>query len=100
MGVTKSEVEELLGQRIPDDQFEEALNYAKRKQEYSYNREKNPAIMENWYLAELTKEYVCSLAFSRFTMDLCRTLRNMEKEHSAKSQSAQTHNYIVTVLDL
>ena len=49
------------------------------------------------YLVKLTEEYVRSLAFSKFTMDLCRALRDMEKEHSASCQSAPTDNHIVAV---
>ncbi|MCI9009446.1 MAG: hypothetical protein HFI13_15315 [Lachnospiraceae bacterium] len=37
-----------------------------------------------------------NLAFSKFTMDLCEALRNMEKEHSVKDQSAQMDTHIVT----
>ncbi len=77
----KREVEELLGCSITDGQFEEALEYAKRKQEYIYKREKSSTVLQHWYLVKLTEEYVRSLAFSSFTVDLCRKLRNMEKEH-------------------
>ncbi len=86
MEVTIKEVEELLGQKITEELFNEALKYAERKQLYSFDREKNPAIMQHWYLVTLTKEYVCNLAFSRFTRELCATLQNMEKEHPADSQ--------------
>ena len=54
-------------------------------------------MLEHWYLVKLTEEYVRSLAFSKFTMDLCRALRDMEKEHSASCQSAPTDNHIVAV---
>ena len=84
----KKEIEELLKTEIPDSLFQEALEYAERKQKYIYSRNGNRAVMEHWYLAMLTEEYVRSLAFSQFTMDLCRALRDMEKEHSTKSQSA------------
>ena len=83
--VKKEEVEELLGCVITDEQFNEALEYARRKQEYI------------WYLVKLTEEYVRSLAFSKFTMDLCSALCDMEKEHSVKNQSAPTDNHIVAV---
>lgn len=86
--VKKEEVEQLLGSEITDEQFEEALKYAKHKQEYIYQREKRPVVLQHWYLVKLTEEYVRSLALSKFTMDLCRTLRDMEKEHSVKNQSA------------
>ena len=80
--VEKREVEELLGCEITDEQFEEALKYARHK---------------HWYLVKLTEEYVRSLAFSKFTMDLCRTLQDMEKEHPIINQSAPTNNHIVAV---
>lgn len=95
----KEEVEQMLECKITDDQFEEALEYAKHKQEYIYDRERREFVMQPWYLAILTKEYVISLAFSKLTMDLSRTLRDMEKEkeHSIRNQSAPTDNHIVAV---
>lgn len=93
----KREVEELLGCSITDSLFKEALGYAKGKQEYIYRLEQRPVILQHWYLVKLTEEYVRSLAFSKFTMDLCRTLRDMEKEHSVKDQSAHMDNHIVAV---
>lgn len=95
--VKKGEVEELLGCVITDEQFNEALEYAKRKQKYIYGREHRAVVLQHWYLVKLTEEYVRSLAFSRFTMDLCSALRDMEKEHSVKNQSAPTDNHIVAV---
>ena len=94
--VKKEEVEELLGFKITDRQFEDALQNAERKQAYIYDREKRPVVLQHWYLVKLTEEYVRSLAFSKFTVDLCRALRDMEKEHSVKNQSAPTDIHIVT----
>ena len=94
--VKKQEVEELLGFGITDEQLREALECARRKQEYIYQLEQRPVVLQHWYLVKLTEEYVRSLAFSKFTMDLCRTLRDMEKEHSANCQSAQMDTHIVT----
>lgn len=54
-------------------------------------------VLQHWYLVKLTEEYVRSLAFSKFTMDLCRTLQDMEKEHPIINQSAPTNNHIVAV---
>lgn len=93
--VTKQEVEELLEAGITDEQFKEALQYARHKQKFIYNQEKNPVVLQHWYLVTLTKEYVQSLAFSRFTMDLCATLRNMEKECPVKDRNTLTRNHIV-----
>ncbi len=96
--VNKEEVEELLGCVITDEQFNEALEYAKRKQEYIYERECRAIVMQHWYLIKLTEEFVRSLAFSNFTMDLCMELRNMEKEHLTHScKGAPTANHIVPV---
>lgn len=95
--IKKGEVEELLGCVITDEQFNEALEYARKKQEYIYNREHRAVVLQHWYLVKLTEEYVRSLALSKFTMDLCSTLRDMEKEHSVKNQSAPTDSHIVTV---
>lgn len=95
--VKREEVEDLLGFEITDEQFNEALEYAKRKQEYIYEREHRAVVLQHWYLVKLTEEYVRSLALSKSTMDLCRTLRDMEKEHPANCQSAPTDNHIVAV---
>lgn len=93
--VKREEVEELLGCVITDEQFNEAWGYARRKQKYIYEREHRAVVLQHWYLVKLAEEYVKSLAFSIFTMDLCRTLRDMEKEHPTKSQSAPMDNHIV-----
>lgn len=95
MEVTKKEVEDLLDQEITDEEFSKALEYAKRKQEYIYSREHREVVMQPWYLAILTKEYVISLAFSKFTMDLCEMLNNIEKEHLVDDRSTPISNYIV-----
>lgn len=95
--IKKQEVEELLRFKITDEQFEEALEYAKRKQAYIYELEPRSVVLHPWYLVQLTAEYVRSLAFSKLTMDLCRTLHNMEKEHPIKDQGAPMDNHIVTV---
>lgn len=98
--VIREEVEELLRCEITDEQFKEALRYAKQKQEYIYEREKRPIVLQHWYLAMLTEEYVRSFAFSNFTMDLCRIRNNMEKEHLFKEQGTPATNHIVAVSTL
>lgn len=96
--VTKGEVENQLGCRITDEQFKEALEYASRKQKYIYSREGRSVVLQHWYLVQLTKEYVRNLAFSHFTMELCRMrYENMEKEHPVNDQSAPTDIHIVAV---
>lgn len=84
----KREIEEMLNSSVSDKLFSEASGYARRKQQYIYDRDKNPVVLQEWYLKQLTAEQVISLSFSQFTMDLCRTMRDMEKEHSALSKSA------------
>ena len=44
--VEKREVEELLGCTITDEQFEEALKYARHKQAYIYQREPRKGISQ------------------------------------------------------
>lgn len=43
--VEKEEVEQLLGCKITDEQFEEALEYARHKQAYIYQREPRAVVM-------------------------------------------------------
>ncbi len=43
--VRKEEVQALLGFGISDEQFEEALGCARRKQQYIYSREVRPATL-------------------------------------------------------
>lgn len=96
MEVRKQEVEEMLGYEIADVDFADALKCAKRKQDFIYQREHRAVVLEHWYLVTLTKEYVQSNAFSRFTMDLCRIVADMEKEHQFYEQGAPSDNHILT----
>ncbi len=89
-GINKKEVEVLLGSSITDSIFEEALGCARRKQEYIYQREGREVVMQRWYLVKLVEEYVKSLAFSKFTMDLCMETCNMEKERPENRHSQKT----------
>lgn len=93
--VRKEEVEQLLGCRLADGLFSDALGYAQRKQDYIYNREGRSVVLQHWYLVSLTAECARGLAFSGMAMDLCR-LRNMEKEHLVKNRSAPMDIHIVT----
>lgn len=43
--VEKREVEELLGCEITDEQFEQALKYARHKQKYIYQREQRKVVL-------------------------------------------------------
>lgn len=95
--VEKREVEHLLGCRITKEQFEEALVHAKQKQKHLFQKDGNPAMLQDVYLAKLTEEYARGLALSDFTRKLYRISHNMEKEHLTKSRGAQIDNHIVSV---
>lgn len=82
--IKREEVEELLGYCITESQFLEALEYAKRKQEYIYKTTQRKVVLKQWYLIRLTMEYIRNLEFSRMTITLCQELDNMEKEHPNK----------------
>lgn len=96
--ISKEQVEKLAGHAISDARFREALECAARKQACAYENEKNPVVLQDWYLAKLTEECVRSLAFSEFTMELYKELRNMEKSACPKDM-ALTYNHIVTFLE-
>lgn len=93
----KQEVEKTVGREISEEEFQNALLYAGNKQKYIYSREHRPVIMQEWYLVQLTSEYVISLAFSKLTQDICNILHNMEKEHPVEDQDALVANPIVAV---
>lgn len=95
--VRKAEVEELLGSSITDSMFDEALSYAKKKQERIYQNDGREVVLQHWYLVKLTEECVRNLAFSEFTMDLCMGLHDMKKEYLKNRHSASKNNYIVAV---
>lgn len=84
-----------LGCSTADREFAEAFEQASRKQACIFEAESRQEVLQDWYLAQLTRECMKALAFSKLTADLCRTLRGMEKEHPAKSQSALTDTHIV-----
>lgn len=95
--VKKAEVEELLGSSITDSMFDEALSYAKKKQERIYQNDGREVVLQHWYLVKLTEECVRNLAFSQFTMELCMELRNMKKEYLKNRHSALINSNIVSV---
>lgn len=69
--INKTMLEAVLGSSITDSMFKEALSCARQKQAYIYQHEKREEVLQSWYLMELTKEYIKSIALSKFTMDLC-----------------------------
>ena len=96
MEVRKEEVEKLLGYEISEENFDEALGHAKRKQELLSKIDKRPVIMDHWYLVILIKEYVEICAFSRFTLERCKMLQDMEKERRTNQHGTPTSNHILS----
>lgn len=94
--VQKEEVEEYLGVNITDKQFEEAMESARIKQNYLYERYANPVMLQHWYLVKLVEEHVISHALTKLTMDLCDMHYNMKKEYPFKEQGTHPHNHIVS----
>lgn len=86
----KRETKTIARTGIHDMAYKEALACAKKKQEYIYGQCHDPQVMQEWYLMGLVEEYAKSLAFSKFTLDLCRGLRDMEKERSAKARAPKS----------
>lgn len=88
--MVKKDIEEMLQTDISDELFAEALGQAKHKQKHIFDREKRDVVMQDWYLMQLVKEQIAAISFSRFTMDLCEMLRNMEKSTQSLDTSAPT----------
>lgn len=88
MKIKKEEVERLLGYEVTDSDFDYALKQAKRKQNRIYALEKRAATKEPWYLAVLTSECLTDMAVMRYSWNLCRMHRDMEKEHLFNEQGA------------
>ena len=63
--VEKKEVEELLGCEITDEQFEEALKYARHKQEYIYQRERRQVVLQHSHASLLISQGVNVAVISR-----------------------------------
>lgn len=70
--ISKTRLETMLGGNVTDSMFKEALNCARQKQAYIYQREKREEVLKSWYLLELIKEYIKSAALSKFTLELCK----------------------------
>ena len=92
----KTEVERNLGRKISDDDFRRALADAKRKQDFLFNVGYRYVYGED-YLLKLVCEYINQNSLSDFTMELSRTLNNMEKEHSFRRTERPTRTPIVAV---
>ncbi len=79
-GISKTELEAVLGSSITDSMFGEALNHARCKQAYIYQHSKREEVLQRWYLLELTKEYIKSITLSKFTLDLCMEVCKTKEE--------------------
>ena len=79
-GISKTELEAVLGSSITDSMFGEALNHARCKQAYIKQKKKREEVLQRWYLLELTKEYIKSITLSKFTLDLCMEVCKTKEE--------------------
>lgn len=79
--ISKTRLETMLGSSITDSMFKEALNCARQKQAYIYQREKREEVLQGWYLLELTKEYIKSIALSKLTLELCKEACKIKEEY-------------------
>lgn len=86
--ISKTVLETVLGSSITDSMFKEALSCARQKQAYIYQHEKRQEVLQDWYLLELSKEYIRSITLARFTMDLCMEVCKTKEEclHGADTQ--------------
>lgn len=96
-GISKTKLETILGSSITDSVFKEALNCAKKKQAYIYQREKREEVLQEWYLLELTKEYVKGITLSKFTLDLCLEV-NKTKAECLQETDTQQMNHSFNVI--
>lgn len=83
MDTVRIQIEEELGMKISDQQFSESVERAQLKLNSIIKRfgDGNGQRMESHYLSELIYEDIVSVIL------MGKILLNMEKEHSAKSQS-------------
>lgn len=100
MNKLKADVEEMLGYDITEEQFEQALECALRKQARIRERTGRPVVLLRWYLVKLTAEYITAFALSKITVELYRNVDNMEKEHLIKDRGALPNNHIVNASTL
>lgn len=94
MEVRKEDVERVMNCQISDEEFLLAVEQAKHKQKYLFDKEKRANIMEYHYLVMLAAEQVKSNALSRFT--LARAYRDMEKEHLFIERGTPPTNHILS----
>jgi len=69
----KEQVDKLLGIETPDEDFQEAERYARRKLQMAKEREPNNTHYDDFYLVLLTADVYREMMFSRYTMELCMT---------------------------
>lgn len=70
--VTMEELENWMNGTVSEQMFGNALEHAKHKQRYLFEQTGNEAVMQHWYLVQLTAEYVSSLTLSEYTMTLIK----------------------------
>ncbi len=95
----KTGVEEKLGFKVEDRQFQKSLHHARKKLCSIISRygDAGGRRLEPEYLQELVCEDIKANVLAEATMLMAVNMRNMEKERSAKNQNAQMDNPIVNV---
>ncbi len=94
MAVIKESVEHLLGWGVSDTLFAEAVEFAKRKQEFLQHR--SPEKLDEYHLTMLTAEYIRQSVLCKETEDLGLKLNDMKKSSRQKQGTPQV-NHILSV---
>lgn len=95
----KTGVEEELGFKVEDRQFQKSLHHARKKLSSIISRygDADGRRREPEYLQELICEDIKACLLAEAAMLMAVNMRNMEKERSAKNRNAQMDNPIVNV---
>ena len=73
-------VEALLDCPLPDEYWQRAEQHARRKLERAKEMQPEVEYYDDWYLTLLTRDTVRELAFSDYTLALCRERAKAAKE--------------------
>lgn len=73
-------VEALLGCPVPEEYWQRAERYARRKLERAKEMQPGVEYYDDFYLALLTRDTVREMAFSDYTMALCLERAGAKKE--------------------
>lgn len=98
MKIRKAQVVRELGCEVETEQFMKAVAIAERKLKMIICREgdSHGERRKPYYLIQLTIEQLKAMELENFGINLIRTMNDMEKEHPAQCQSAQSTSHIVS----